>query len=137
MKIFGQLCDNGAAKNVTLATTKWSKTTRDEGQKQLANKWINMLGKGSHIAPFMDTHESAWDIVNLIIENEPFDAVLFQKLVDHQKHPPKHQRPRGFFRSLFGGLFGVSASDMFIAFALTNLVVVSARDLMTDNYICA
>jgi len=121
--MFGQLCDDGAAKNVTLATTKWSKALGDEGlrhERQLSEKyWINMLGKGSHIAPFMDTHESAWHIVDLIIKNEPFDAILFQKLVHKKELPESQPRSRGFFR-FFRRLFEVSASHTFIVFASLN-----------------
>jgi len=94
LAMFGKLCGNEAVKNVTLATTKWSRVFGDEGPRretQLSETyWKRMLNLGSHMARFTDTPESAWDIVELIIEKKPIDALLIQEeLVDLQRNLPE------------------------------------------------
>jgi hypothetical protein len=103
--MFGKLCGNEAAKNVTLATTKWDRVSRDEGlrrEEQLCKTyWKRMLDLGSHMARFTDTPESAWDIVKLIIDKEPIDSLLIQEeLVDLRRNLPETEAGRTLHSTL-------------------------------------
>jgi len=52
--------------------------------------------QGSRVAKFGDTKESAWQIVDLIIdfEREPIDPTVFENLVGQK---PKRAPSKGFF----------------------------------------
>jgi hypothetical protein len=71
---FYRLCGQDALKNVILATTKWGDVTREVGlrrEQQLAeNHWKDMLDSGAKMAQFNNTQESAWAIVDLVLQRE-------------------------------------------------------------------
>ena len=91
--MFDKLCGDDALKNVILATTKWSEVELDMGSRrenQLLDKyWSKMIAQGSRMARFMNTHESAWDIINLILDSDPIGALIQKELVDLQKILPE------------------------------------------------
>jgi hypothetical protein len=94
LTMFDKLCGDDAVKNVVLATTKWNSVAADVGeqrQRQLSEKyWKTMLGNGSRVSRFKDTHESAWRIVDLILEHQRIDSLQIQReLVDLQKCLPE------------------------------------------------
>jgi hypothetical protein len=94
LAMFGKLCGTESADRVILATTKWSDVPDDVGlrrESQLArNYWKEMLTQGSRIDRFLNTRESAWNIVDRLLEKDAVDALLIQEeLVDLQRMLPE------------------------------------------------
>ena len=83
LAMISSLCREDVAKNVVLATTKWTRTIGDEGQRheqQLSERyWKKMLDHGAKSARFMDTSESAWHTVDLIPKDRLVDAIVIQE----------------------------------------------------------
>jgi len=81
-----KLCGDEALKNIILTTTKWGDISADVGQRReqelCDTYWKKLLAQGSKMARFTDTHESAWAIVDLIINKDPVDVLDQQDLVD-------------------------------------------------------
>ena len=83
---------------VVLATTKWDDVLPDIGQRreqQLSETyWKEMLDKGSNMTRFLLTHESAWDIVDLILGVCPFLHLLdaFTNAPQHNDGPADSMR---------------------------------------------
>ena len=79
LAIFRKLCGDEALKNVVLGTTKWDDVKLDVGQQreiQLRNNfWKEMIQHGSVI---MQVHDSAWNVVDHILENKTIGSVLIQ-----------------------------------------------------------
>jgi hypothetical protein len=69
--MLNKLCGNDASQNVILATTKWDEISEEVGrrrERQLSDTyWKEMLDKGSRMARFTNTRESAWAVVDLIV----------------------------------------------------------------------
>ena len=91
--MFEELTGPRSAKNVVLATTMWDKLYGDgDGDKRetdLKEKyWNGMIDEGAAVERFLNTSESAWSIVdNMIQKNVPKAALLFQQeRVDQKKH---------------------------------------------------
>ena len=80
LAMFRKLCGDEALKNVVLGTTKWDDVRLELGQQreiQLRdNFWKEMIQHGSVIMQVHD--DSAWNVVNHILENETIDSVLIQ-----------------------------------------------------------
>ncbi|KAH7925403.1 hypothetical protein BV22DRAFT_440452 [Leucogyrophana mollusca] len=94
LAMFNKLCGKDALHNIILATTKWGDIEEEDGQcreEQLRGTfWKDMVSGGSRVTRFEDTRASAWDIVNLIVEKTPIDALQIQReLVDLQKILPE------------------------------------------------
>jgi hypothetical protein len=94
LTMFGKLCGDNAARNVILATTKWSHVHESEGggrERQLRDTyWKSMREAGSQSTRFSDTYESAWEIVDRLLEIESAHCLLIQEeLVDLQKRFPE------------------------------------------------
>jgi hypothetical protein len=88
--MLGMLCGSKAAKNAILVTTKWGMVLESVGQKREQElseiHFQSMLNKASTMAQFRDTHESAWDVVDSIVERKGVDALQIQReLVDFRK----------------------------------------------------
>ncbi|KAH7902906.1 hypothetical protein BJ138DRAFT_1108128, partial [Hygrophoropsis aurantiaca] len=76
-----------------LTTTHWARAGEEEAssrERQLTSHfWKPMIQHGSRMARFLDTHESAWDLVNLIVQGEGHAALQIQKeLVELGKRIP-------------------------------------------------
>jgi hypothetical protein len=84
-EMFGKLCGDEAIANVTLATTKWSKVDRAEGESReetlKETYWNKMLDRGATMARFHDKKESAWAIVDQIINKVPIDETPAPKVL--------------------------------------------------------
>jgi hypothetical protein len=94
LTMFNKLCGDTALKNVILATTKWDGIEPSVGlrrEQQLYDTyWKKMLIQGSKMARFIHTYESAWAIIDLILNKDPVDALLIQEeLIDLQKLLPE------------------------------------------------
>ena len=78
--MFRKLCGDEALKNVVLGTTKWDDVKLEVGQQreiQLRDDfWKEMIQHGSAIMQVHD--DSAWNVVNHILENETIDSILIQ-----------------------------------------------------------
>ena len=70
--MFQELCGRDNFQNVVLVTTMWNEVSQDEGQcreQELHNDfWHLMIRLGSTTHRFDLTEESAWDIINCILE---------------------------------------------------------------------
>ena len=88
--MFANLCGDDAVRNVILTTTMWSRVKADVGsqrERELRGKyWKPMLELGSGTHRFLDTHESAWSIINVFREKDQNDTLLLQEeMVDLEK----------------------------------------------------
>jgi hypothetical protein len=104
---FDTLYRPDTAQNIILATTKWKHPEIDaerDREKRLSQYWT-----GPHVLRFVDTHESAWEIVNLILQNDPLDTPQFHEaLVTLLERLPKTKASTWeILTSLFGKLFAV------------------------------
>jgi len=105
LTMFDTLYHLDTAQNVILATTKWKQPVIDverNREKQLSQSWT-----GPHVLRFVDTHESAWEIVNHILQNDPLDTPQFHAaLVTLLERLPKTKATTWeILASLFGKLF--------------------------------
>jgi hypothetical protein len=68
--MFEALCGVDALANVILTTTKWDEVHEIVGMARekaiREGQWKPMLHRGSRMARFQTTHESAWDIINML-----------------------------------------------------------------------
>jgi hypothetical protein len=88
------LCGVNACEHVTLATTMWSDVSEDIGttrEKQLTSIfWNEMRTRGMQIQRFLATYESAWDIVQSLVERMSITHIQIQReLVDIEKILPE------------------------------------------------
>jgi hypothetical protein len=114
-KLFG----DEAMANVVLVTTMWALIPGEKGaghEMQLKGEyWRSMLARGSDMARFMNTRESAWHIVGLLVSKERVLQIQ-QELVDQGKFLSRtsagiatHRRSKNMLRRLkdmFSGFFG-------------------------------
>lgn len=89
LRMFGELSGNKSAKKVVLATTMWDKVNDiTEGEKRenaLKEKYWNvMLHHGAVVERFFNTPESAWEVINKLVERERNKSALFlqEELLD-------------------------------------------------------
>ncbi|KAG0694741.1 P-loop containing nucleoside triphosphate hydrolase protein, partial [Suillus ampliporus] len=86
--MFRRLCGENAERNVILVTTKWNDVGAGVGErreKQLKDSfWKEMIENGSQVARFHGSHNSAWDVMRLILANNSAVAALRiqEELVD-------------------------------------------------------
>jgi hypothetical protein len=91
LHMFANLCGDDAVRNVILTTTMWSRVKADVGsqrEKELRGKyWKTMLDLGSGTHRFLNTHESAWSIINVFLQKVQNDTLLLQEeMVDLGMH---------------------------------------------------
>ncbi|KAH7925406.1 hypothetical protein BV22DRAFT_1129068 [Leucogyrophana mollusca] len=99
-----------AVKNVVLATAKWNGVAHDvdeQRERQLqASYWKEMIDKGSQTARYLNTHDSAWEIVDrLLQEDRPEGSLIHQELTQVLAQLPKKPEPGfvgGFLTFIFG-----------------------------------
>lgn len=101
LETFKSICGEQAFANVVLVTTMWDEVTLDVGElreNQLRNGyWKSMLSLGSRTARFLNTQESAWDVISQF-RPERRQAVLLQKeLVEQGKSLPETTAGRSVF----------------------------------------
>ena len=89
LRMFAELCGDRAVQKVVLVTTMWDKKQRDPDtpvrrEKELFdNYWKTMINFGASTARFLNSADSAWKIVDLILEQHKTEALLLQEeLVD-------------------------------------------------------
>jgi hypothetical protein len=83
LRMFGDFCGVKAAPNIIFATTMWSRVAEDEESQretQLKKEYWNwFLNNGSGTARFLNTVDSAWSIVDSMIEKGRIDTLLIQE----------------------------------------------------------
>ncbi|TFK44966.1 P-loop containing nucleoside triphosphate hydrolase protein [Crucibulum laeve] len=70
-EMFRKLCGESFHGRVVLVTTMWSDVKPDVGsrrEKEIIQNWGQMLHGGSAVLRFNDTAESAWDIVQFLLQ---------------------------------------------------------------------
>jgi len=90
LELFISLCGREAMPKVVVVTTMWSKVAeaveerREEELKRTF--WKEMIDAGCRTERFMDTQESAWDIVDNLISNPSGgNILLLTEIVDHHR----------------------------------------------------
>ena len=92
--MFGELTGRKGTKSVVLATTMWDRLhpELDDGNKQeeglKKQYWKVMIRNGAAVDRFLNTSDSAWSIVNNVVNRSgPKAALLFQReRVDQGKY---------------------------------------------------
>ena len=78
--MFRKLCGDEALKNVVIGTTKWCDVELEVGQQREIQRrddlWKEMIQHGSVVMQVHD--DSAWNVVDHILENKAIDSVLIQ-----------------------------------------------------------
>ena len=105
LKMFKELCGDEGARNVFLVTTKWSHVEEYVGQQREQELsevyWKGMLEQGSEVARFHGTSNSAWDIVDAVIQRTPIQAIQIQReLVELRKILPETEAAIALRRDL-------------------------------------
>jgi hypothetical protein len=103
-----KLCGDDRLKNIILATTKWGNIDEAVGRRreqQLSETyWKRMLLRGSRMARFMDTRESAWAIIDLVLDGDSVNLPKHSSQLEMVKYRPLSPTRR--CKGLFGFLFG-------------------------------
>ena len=88
LDVFRKLCGDGALRHVVLCTTKWSEVDAEVGKKRTEQLkrdfWKEMIEHRSTVLA-LDSENSAWEVVNLIIESNREKMTALQ-----------HQEKKGF-----------------------------------------
>ena len=89
LRMFGKLCGDQAMKKVVLVTTMWDV---DEADPQTHNRrerelfdiyWKKMIDKGASTARFLNSPDSAWEIIDPFLKQHETEVLLLQEeLVD-------------------------------------------------------
>ncbi|KAL0948556.1 hypothetical protein HGRIS_011116 [Hohenbuehelia grisea] len=89
LHVFGGICGNRASANVILATTMWTDRLRgalgDQRELKLKERyWKPMLDLGSRMVRFDGTHDSAWQILDALLDRKqaPPPLLIQEELVD-------------------------------------------------------
>ena len=101
LDVFQKLCGDDALRNVVLCTTKWSDVEEEDGEGRteelVHGYWKEMIEHKSTVHALKNCCQSAWNVVDLIIESnrEKMRALQIQKeLVDDHKLIPDTEAGR-------------------------------------------
>jgi len=107
LQMFNTLCRHPAFKNVVLATTKWSDMADVDRQRVSEQYWT-----GADMRPFDNTYESAWAIVDGILNKVPVNGPLIsQELINLQKRLSQAGVAEEFVKIILGGFRALSPPD--------------------------
>ena len=87
LRMLGELCGDQAVKKVVLVTTMWDRVKQEHSQRRerelFDNYWKTMINYGASTARFLNTTDSAWKIIDPILEQQETEVLLLQEeLVD-------------------------------------------------------
>jgi hypothetical protein len=87
LRMFAQLCGDQGVKKVILVTTMWDTIKTWTGAQRehdlRRNYWSAMMEKGALVARFRNTQQTAWKIIDMIIQDSTTEVLLLQEeLVD-------------------------------------------------------
>ncbi|KAK3670594.1 hypothetical protein LTR78_009562 [Recurvomyces mirabilis] len=95
LKMFKELVGPEPLQNVVLATTRWGQLSKsgevdmgESREKQLCDDetyWKPMISRGSRVARFEDTRDSALNLILSLIEAQPKVLQIQSELVDQKK----------------------------------------------------
>lgn len=106
LKMFNQLCGDGALTNVVLVTTMWSKVRREVGeqrQQDLQNNfWKDMLvgDKAATTARFDMTYDSAWAVITGKSSGERHELLVQEEMVDLDRRLSETKAGKMLFKEL-------------------------------------
>ena len=82
LTVFQKLCGDDTFRSVILGTTNWGDVSKEVGDMRIQhlrdNYWWDMLDRGSKVFKFGDSSESAWTMVNSIVELNRSRAEVLQ-----------------------------------------------------------
>jgi len=88
LELFASLCGQKAMPNVILTTTKWeyvSLTTGTNREEELRSEfWKDMLNSGCRTERFQNTYDSAWRIIDSLVEKDRAPVLVSSEIVDAQ-----------------------------------------------------
>ena len=86
LQMFTSLCGKNAMPNVVIATTMWGKVSKEEGgereEELKSDFWKDMLANGCRTERFENTYESAWRIIDRLVQKDPTQVLLPCEIVD-------------------------------------------------------
>jgi len=90
LRMFGQLCGDQAVKKVVFVTTMWDKGDERKHESRendlLQNYWKKMIEHGASTDRFRNTLESAWRIIDTVLQQQEAEILLLQEeIVDLQR----------------------------------------------------
>ena len=94
LRMFEKLCGKNAFHNVVLTTTMWDEVDEEIGEERERELkeiyWKSMLGRNSTTSRFLRTRESAFDVIEPLIDaaNKRSSVQLQEELVDMVKSLP-------------------------------------------------
>ena len=106
VRMFEKLCGENAFHNVILTTTMWDEVEEEIGEereRELKTKyWRKMMERNSKTRRFLRTRESAFDIIEPLIEaaNNRSSVLLQEELVDMRKSLPETAAGREVFPAM-------------------------------------
>jgi len=108
--------------HVLLTTTKWDtvdyEPTAYLEQDLRKSTWANIIEGGARTCRFLNTHESAWKVVDTLLQRDPLELhIIQQELPDATNSNLPHKR-RGFFAFLFS-LFALKVRVLSLQVAIS------------------
>jgi len=106
LRMFEELCGKNAFHNVIFATTMWDEIDEIPGvarEQELKLKyWKTMLDRGSTTSRFLRTRESAFTLIDPLIEggNKRMSVLLQQEMVDMRKKLPETSAGQALFSKM-------------------------------------
>ena len=89
LRMFEKLCGRNVFQNVILTTTMWDKVDALTGLRReeelRSGCWKGMINQGSKTARYRNTRESAWLILDTIIEHSRLAVLLQKEMVDMER----------------------------------------------------
>jgi len=108
------LARHGIASRVVLTTSKWDAVEADPTPSAAANandredefitsSWKDIINRGARTRRFLNTHSSAREVVNIVLQRDPLEFGVIQNELRTQgtKKPDKTRPKRGCFSSVF------------------------------------
>ncbi|KAF8064966.1 hypothetical protein FPV67DRAFT_162874 [Lyophyllum atratum] len=102
--------------HVLLATVKWSRAQQDPQaeirEQELKDKsWRLILKAGAQTCRFMNTKDSAWGIIDTLLQAEPLKLrIIQQDLARIHRSLPTKSTPTGIKKGFFASLFSIFRS---------------------------
>ena len=106
LRMFEELCGKNAFHNVILTTTMWDDVEEEVGEERekelITNYWRAMLERDSTTSRFLRTRESAFDIIEPLIEaaNKRSSVLLQDELVNMRRSLPATAAGRELFSTM-------------------------------------
>ncbi|KAF9533598.1 P-loop containing nucleoside triphosphate hydrolase protein [Crepidotus variabilis] len=104
LETFQNICGEPAFRNVILTTTMWDEIDEEDGasrEGELSKQyWKQMLAYGARSTRFLNTPESAWNVISLVSPTSKIPLLLQIEMVDEKKSLSQTSAGRSLFRWL-------------------------------------